>query len=427
MEFNDLIGKSRDLLEQAKAVIANPESTGEDHTKAAAMIEEAKAMRGRAAQLKEIASLGAAMVEETKAAETKQIQVAPAGGSEFKQWGEFLQAAWGAQVRNISDSRLKFFKDEAPAESKVLVESVGASGGFLVPPEFQAQLMSVVAESNTIRPRCTIIPMRRRQVNIPVLNQTGTTAAAPHWFGGMKVYWTEEVVQKTETEPSFREVSLIAHKLAAITYASDELLEDSAISLAAFLQGPMGFGGAVGWYEEYSFLQGTGVGQPLGVIPAGATITVARTAVLPAVQYADLVNMFENFLPTGNGVWYIHQSVVSTLMTMNGPAANPSYLWGDVANGIPNRLLGMPVVFTEKLPREGTAGDVLLADWRYYLVGDRQATTVDTSIHNKFEYDKTTWRVVHRVDGRPWLSAPLTLADGTSQISPFVILGAKTT
>jgi HK97 family phage major capsid protein len=87
----------------------------------------------------------------------------------------------------------------------------------------------------------------------------------------------------------------------------------------------------------------------------------------------------------------------------------------------------MPVVWTEKLPREGTAGDVLLADWSYYLVGDRQATTVDTSIHNKFEYDKTTWRVVHRVDGRPWLSSPLTLADGTSTVSPFVILGAKTT
>jgi len=34
-------------------------------------------------------------------------------------------------------------------------------------------------------------------------------------------------------------ISLVAHKMAAITYASDELLDDSAISLEAFLSGPM--------------------------------------------------------------------------------------------------------------------------------------------------------------------------------------------
>lgn len=427
MEVQEIVGRANALLDQAKGIIGNPESTGEDHAKAEKMIEEAKALRARATQLKEISELGAQMASEVQAAQAKQAKEPETKGSAFKSWGEFLQSAWAAQTRNIKDARLSFYKEEGPQEAKDLMENVGASGGFLVPPEYQAQLMSVIAERNTIRPRCTIIPMRRRQVNIPVLSQTGTTAAQPHWFGGMNVYWTEEAGAKSETTPAFREVSLVAHKLAAITYASDELLEDSAISLAAFLQGPMGFGGAVAWYEEYAFLQGTGAGQPLGVIPAPATITVARQSVGTPVQYLDLVNMFENFLPTGNGVWYIHQSCVSDLMTASGPSGNASYLWGDMTNGIPTRLLGMPVVFTEKLPRVGTAGDVLLADWSYYLLGDRQATTVDTSIHNKFEYDKTTWRCVHRVDGRPWLSAPLTLADGTSQISPFVILGAKST
>jgi len=424
MEVQEIIGRANGLLEEAKGIIANPESTGEDHAKAEKMVEEAKAMRARATQLKEIASMGAELATEAKQMQAKEPE---AKGSEFKAWGEFLQSAWLAQNRGRQDERLSFFKDEGPSNKKDMVEQVGAAGGFLVPVEFQAQLQAVIGERNSIRPRCTIIPMRRRQVNIPVLDQTGTTAGAPHWFGGMKVYWTEEAGAKSEVTPAFREVTLTAFKLAAITYASDELMEDSAISLASFLQGPMGFGGAVAWYEEYAFLNGTGAGQPQGVITAPATITVARTAVSPAVQYADLVNMFESFLPSANGVWYLHQSVASTLMTSTGPTGSASYLWGDMTNGRPNQLLGMPVVWTEKLPREGTAGDVLLADWSYYLVGDRQATTVDTSIHNKFEYDKTTWRVVHRVDGRPWLSSPLTLADGTSTVSPFVILGAKTT
>lgn len=426
MDLSEIVARRKLVLEQAGAILAQETISGEEHQKAADMLAEAKKLGERASQLKEIADMGAQMA--TEAAQAKAG--APETKTERKEWanwGEFLQKAFIAQTRNVSDPRLRWFKDEAPAEQKDLIESVGASGGFLVPPEYQMQLQSIIEEQNTIRPRCTRIPMARRQVNIPVLSQTGTTANQPHWFGGMNVYWTEEAGAKSETTPSFREVTLLAHKLAAITYVSDELLEDSAISLAAFLSGPMGFGGAVAWYEEYAFLQGTGVGQPLGVIPAPCTLTVARANVSPAVQYVDLVNMLEDFLPSGNGVWYIHQSVMSTLLTMSGPSGNASYLWGSATSGQPGTLLGMPVVWTEKLPREGSAGDVLLADWRYYLLGDRQATTVDSSIHNKYEYDKTTWRVVHRVDGRPWLSAPLYLADGTSEISPFVILGAKST
>ena len=88
----------------------------------------------------------------------------------------------------------------------------------------------------------------------------------------------------------------------------------------------------------------------------------------------------------------------------------------------------MPVIFTEKTPVVGSAGDVLLADFRYYLIGDRQATTIEsTPFTDKWIYDLTTWRVVHRVDGQPWLSAPITLTDGTLTVSPFVILGAKST
>jgi HK97 family phage major capsid protein len=81
-------------------------------------------------------------------------------------------------------------------------------------------------------------------------------------------------------------------------------------------------------------------------------------------------------------------------------------------------------VWTEKVPRVGTTGDVVLADWRYYLLGDRQATTIESTKFDRWAYDETSWRVVHRVDGQPWLSAPLTYQDGTTQVSPFVVLSS---
>lgn len=425
MDYEQTVAEAKQLVARALATVKNDSAPAEDKAKVTEWMKMAQDLQAKAAQYKGIADMGAQLAEmEQKNADAAQAaKQAPAG--EFKSWGEFLCMAHKAGRGGGYDSRLRVFTEQG--ENKALSEGVGASGGFLVPDQFLTELRSAQGEANTWRSRATIIPMTRPTVKLPVVDQTASTAGIPHWYGGMKVYWLEEAAQKTETTPSFRQVLLTAFGMAAITYASDELLADSAISLQAFLQGPQGFVGAVNWMEEYAFLRGTGAGQPLGVLNAGCTISQARTATSPAIQYVDLAAMYAHFMPGAKGVWYINTAARETLLTMNGPSANPSYLWGSAISGEPNTLLGMPVVWTEKLPAVGSAGDVLLADPSYYLVGDRQATTVDSTIYNRFEYDQTTWRVVHRVGGMPWLSAPIYLADGSHTVSPFVILGAKTT
>jgi HK97 family phage major capsid protein len=81
---------------------------------------------------------------------------------------------------------------------------------------------------------------------------------------------------------------------------------------------------------------------------------------------------------------------------------------------------------TEKLPALGSTGDVLLADFSYYIVADRQATTIQASEHYAFTSDLTTWRFVHRVDGQPWLDEPIYI-DTSNTVSPFVALSSTTT
>jgi len=433
--YRDLEAQSKKLFEDAKAILTKADASAEDKAKVEPMLEEAKTLKARAFQLKDISdNLGDIALRH----ETKQDPEEEKGKrkelTEFKDWAEYITAVYNANHKMVAlrkiDPRLQFFNDKGePTDKKTLVENVGASGGFLVPTEFLAQLQAVVAENSIVRQRATIIRMRRRQVDIPVLNQTGTTAGQPHWFGGMQFYWTEEAAAKDASDPSFRKASLVAHKLVGYTYASDELVDDSAISLGDFLSGPLGMAGGIAWMEDYAFLRGTGAGQPLGVINAGATISVAAAANPPAAAsiYGDLLNMYESFLPTGRGLWVFNQQHMNVLMGMNGPTGNASYLWGNATQGQPPTLLGFPYIFSEKLPSPGTAGSALLADFRYYLVGDRQATTIESTQYDRWNYDETSYRAVHRVDGQPWLSAPLTLADGTAQISPFVILGAKTT
>lgn len=399
------------------------------------MMKQAKLLQKQALQLKDLEEVqdaymphDAAPVEDKSARPEKK----------FKDWPDFLRSTWLAMHRDPSvrreDKRLvKFIEKEGEsgmdAETKVMTEGVGAAGGFLVPVQFMPELQGVMSENAIIWNLCTRIRMNTRQVAIPVLDQTGTTAGYPHWFGGIRFYYIEEATEKTESTPSFREVNLVAHKLIGLTNASDELVADSAISLADFLSGPLGFAGGISWWRDYCVFQGTGVGQPLGIINAGATITVARQAQAPAnaIQYLDIVNMFENFLPSAKGHWYFTQQAVSNLLTLAD--ANGNYIWlpnlFSAAGNVNQQLLGLPVTFTEKLPALLQAGDAVLADPRYYLFGDRQAMTIDTTIFHLWAYDKTSWRVVDRHDGQPWLSSPLTYQDGTVQVSPFIILGNK--
>lgn len=430
MHWKDKLGEANKLYEEVKAILSNPEATAEEKEKVEAMIADAEKLKAEAMQLKKVEAFGADLVRETEEAqEADEAKEGRKDKREFKSWAQFLQAAHNASnphVKAAPDPRLQFFKDEGKGghEEKQMVESVGASGGFLVPTEFLASMQAVQAESSVVRNRATIIRMRRRALQIPVLDQTGTTAGIPHWFGGMRFYWHEEAASKTLTTAEFRQVELVAHKLIGYTRASDELLDDSAISLADFLSGPLGMAGGIAWMEDYAFLRGTGAGQPLGVITAvnSPTILVAR-AVAGAIGFADLANMMENFLPSGRGVWVITQSAMSELIQLAGPAGNPSYIWQPNArDGIPGSILGFPVIWCEKSPLIGQQGDVLLADFRYYLIGDRQATTIESTQYDYWRYDQTSWRAVHRVDGQPWLSAPLTYQDGTTQVSPFVIL-----
>jgi len=358
----------------------------------------------------------------------------PSAPTAFKTAGEFLRAVWAADNKGQRSPLLKSWHDASePAtgswtnqsgwmETKDLIESIGASGGFLVPTEQSANLMQWTdVGENIVRQRATIIPMRRRAITVPVLNQANTTAGQPHWWGGVLAYWTEEAGSKTESQPSFRQIQLVAHKLVCYTEASDELLEDSAISLEALLRAC--FSGTIAWEEQDAFINGTGAGQPLGVIGAAATITIAPV-VAGALSIVDVVNMLEAFQGT-NPVWFMTRRFMSDLLQLNGPAANPSYVFiPNAREGAPATLFGYPVYYVEQCPGPGTAGSVILADWSKYLIGDRQSVTIDSTKAFRFQNDLTAWRAVHRVDGQPWLSAPLTWSDGTTQTSPFVILGA---
>jgi HK97 family phage major capsid protein len=311
-----------------------------------------------------------------------------------------------------------------PWQKAALAESSGVTGGYVVPPDFYQQLLQIAAEENTFRQRAFVQPMASATLQFPYLDITTVqSAGVSPFFGGVKASWTAEAQTRTETEPQFKMMELKAQELSGYSVSSNVLLQDAAFGLEKFLM--VLFGKAVGWYEEYAYLQGNGVGKPLGVLNAGATIAVTHNTA-NHFYFPDVANMLANFLPASytKGVWYVSPTVVADLLQLKDGANRAMFLSIDQGVTKPPvwKLLNLPVIITEKLPALGTKGCVMLVDPSLYVIGDRMQLEIAASEHVNFLTNQMTWRFVQRVDGRPWMDSYVTLQDGTSTVSPFVVL-----
>ena len=88
-------------------------------------------------------------------------------------------------------------------------------------------------------------------------------------------------------------------------------------------------------------------------------------------------------------------------------------------------LLGYPLYIVGALPALNTAGDILLVDPSYYLIGDHfSGVNIAFSEHYRFVNDQLAWRVTKRVDGQPLVDNKITIEDAATTVSPFVALAA---
>jgi len=352
----------------------------------------------------------------------------------FEDASEFFRATWH------HSRRLKDWNELAPKVEKLreVQNSYGSEvpgdGGFLIPEELRSEILQLALETATVRPRATVIPMSSARVPIPTIDDPSHTSSI---LGGVVGYWTEEAAGLTESQASFGRVVLDAKKLTVYAEVPNELLMD-APAFEGFFSGT--FPKAITWFEDVAFLTGTGVGEPLGFINSPVAVTQAvengqNAGNGPTVVWENIVKMYSRMLPTslGRACWIVSPDVFPQLATMAlsvGTGGGPVWIGnfsggqgGDAAP--PATILGRPVLISEKVGPLGTTGDITFADMSYYLVGDRMEMQVSASEHYKFANDKTAYRVVQRVDGRPWLSTALTPKNGGPTLSPVVQLGTR--
>lgn len=305
---------------------------------------------------------------------------------------------------------------------------VPSDGGFLVPETLRSQLLEIALEQAVVRPLATVVPMESARVPFPMIDSTSNSGSL---FGGMIAYWAEESAALTDSSAKFGKVTLDANKLTGLSAVPNELLQDSLISFTALIERlwPQ----ALAFYEDAAFMSGNGAGQPLGFLGAGNNAAIAVTAEgsqdADTIYLENILKMYSRMLPASlsRAVWIISPDCIPQLYTMGltvGTGGAPVMLVNASAAG-PATMLGRPIIVSEKAGRLGDRGDISFVDLSYYLVGDRQVMTADSSTDYRFGEDKTTFRIIQRVDGRPWIQSAITPQNGGSTLSPFVELAAR--
>lgn len=303
---------------------------------------------------------------------------------------------------------------------------VPADGGFLVPEQLRSDLMAATVAQALVRPLATVIPMDTARVGIPYVD---ATTEAGGIFNGLTFYWTEEGAALTETQTKFGQVVLDASKLTGYVEAPNELVADAS-AFGAFLDQALPKGIAAA--EDYAFINGNGVGKPLGYLNNPATVTVTAVAGQGAntLVWENVVAMYARMIPSSlsSAVWIASIDLFPQLATMAlAVGTGGSAVWlNNGVSGPPMTILGRPVYFTGSTPQLGTTGDITFADLSYYLIGDRQAVAVAASEHAFFQNDQVAYRIIERVDGRPWLQNALTPHNGSANtLSAFVQLASR--
>ncbi len=338
----------------------------------------------------------------------------------FETFGEFCQTV----ATRADDPRLIEFRASG------LSEGVPADGGFFVQKDFSSQLIKAVWDASQVANMCTKFPITSQANGIKIPGIQESSRADGSRRGGVRGYWANEAATVTASDPSFAQVELTLNKLFCLGYMTEELLQDAGA--LEFILTEL-FAEEIGFKLQDAIINGDGAGKPLGILSAPCLVTVAKEAAQPAdtVVFENVTKMWSRLIASSrpNAAWFINQDVEPQLFGMSlavGTGGVPVYLPANGLAGSPyGSLFGRPVIPIEQCDTVGDLGDIILADMKQYYLADKGGPKAASSIHVRFIYDETTFKMTYRVDGQPSWGSAITPFKSANTLSPFVTLAAR--
>ncbi|MCL2299879.1 MAG: phage major capsid protein [Firmicutes bacterium] len=236
-----------------------------------------------------------------------------------------------------------------------------SEGGYLVPDEFERRLVEALTEENIFRGLANVITTSGGDRKIPVVSSKGEAS------------WLDEGQAIPESDDSFGQVTIGAYKLGTMLKISEELLNDSAFDLEAYVTRE--FARRTGAKEEDAFINGDGTGKPTGILAAtgGGQIGVT-TAGATAITLDEVLDLYHALkTPYRRTASFImNDATVKAIRKLKD--GNGQYLWApSIKEGTPDTILNRPIHTSAFMPTVAAgAKSIVFGDFRYYWIADRQ-------------------------------------------------------
>lgn len=280
----------------------------------------------------------------------------------------------------------RHLRGKAPIHN-VLSESVDQDGGYIVPEEFERDIVTGLDSANVIRSIAKVITTHNdRKIPIAV--------------GHSSASWTAENDPYTESNPTFGQKEIDAHKLTDLIRVSVELLQDAAFPLEQYIANE--FARAFGIAEEQAFCVGTGIGQPTGIFTENGGQCQITAAASNAITADELINLIYTLKAPyrRNAKFLMNDATIPYIRRLKD--GNGVYLWQpSLQAGEPDKLLGYDLYTSPYAPTMAAgAFTIAFGDFKNYWIGDRAGRTVQRLNELYATNGQIGYVATERVDGK---------------------------
>lgn len=314
------------------------------------------------------------------------------------------------------------------SKTTIQVESVGALGGYTVPPEFDMTPLKLMTPKSLFLGKVQQRTILAQQLILYAPDYSTGAAGVSPYLAGMTGSWLGEGQTLSYTTMKLRQLNLKANNFGALTATSIQLIRDG-IGVDSLLR--ENFAATAAFYMDLAIFSGSGIDQPLGMFAAAnpGKVAVNRTAGAGGL-FQDTANMDAALIPDegseGRAFWVTSPSGSGVITTMNDASGRvvfqplmPAADAGSAAVRARRALDGMPLFKSQFPAAAGTAKDLCLVDPSGYICGMR--SDLEVAVSDQFAFDKfqLVYRFMARMDGQPWLNSTVTMQNG-DVTSPFV-------
>jgi HK97 family phage major capsid protein len=276
----------------------------------------------------------------------------------------------------------------APGFSRDLVVGTGASGGYIVPPQFLQQLVEAQLAYGGMRQISTIINTSAQggaDLPVPTDNDTAQAGAILSEAGALPA----------QDIGAFAQTVLHSYMYTSkLVKVSIQLMQDAFFPMEPYLAVKLAI--RLARIQNTHFTVGTGAAQPNGVITAATLGKTGLSGQTLTVIYDDLVDLIHSVDPAyrvgtpgvprqlyvGNGVpmprpcFMFHDSTLKILRKLKDTQghtlwAPPGMVYPGFAGQAPDTILGYPYIVNNDVPvMAANAKSILFGDFSNYFIRD---------------------------------------------------------